>query len=242
MNLDENIKTTRFSSDVSMLSRSRSESLSLIITKAILEGHWLPGDRINDQELSDETKISRISVREALSFLVERGIVEKVHWKGYFVRKLSIKEIESIIEVRVALEELAIKKMLSIKEPRVFEKMKEAIDISEKLIDTSSYQDYMDADIKFHELIYEASGNVWIKNIIDDLRLHINILRNLSMQESFTNSARISIDDHRRLLDQFIKGNEKKALEILYDHFNKHLQNIKKTYNSKNNKELTEQL
>jgi len=240
MSMDERIKATQLSSDISMLSRSRSESLSVIITKAILEGHWLPGDRINDQELSDETKISRISVREALSFLVERGIVEKVHWKGYFVRKLSLKEIESIIEVRIALEELAIKKMLSLKEPRVFEEMKNSIDISEKLIDSSSYQDYMDADIKFHELIYEASGNVWIKNIIDDLRLNINILRNLSMQESFTESARISIDDHRRMLNQFINGNEKEALEILYDHFNKHLQNIKKTYNSIYNNKLGE--
>ena len=240
MSIDEKIKATQLSSDISMLSRSRSESLSVIITKAILEGHWLPGDRINDQELSDETKISRISVREALSFLVERGIVEKVHWKGYFVRKLSLKEIASIIEVRIALEELAIKKMFSLKEPRVFEEMKKAIDISEKLIDSSSYQDYMDADIKFHELIYEASGNVWIKNIIDDLRLNINILRNLSMQESFTDSARISIDDHRRMLNQFIKGDEKKALEILYDHFNKHLQNIKKTYNSIYNNKLDE--
>ena len=216
--------------EASAIASSRSENIRVLITKALFEGHWLPGDRINDEELSAELRVSRISVREALSFLVEKRIVEKVHWKGYFVRKLSLEEIDSIVEVRIALEELAIRKLMQRKVPGVFEKMKEAIDSSEKLIDSSRYLEYMDRDFRFHELIYEASGNVWIKNIIGDLRVHINLLRNLSMETRFVDAARISISDHRKLLEQFIKGNKTRAIQLLRGHFETHLSNIRKTY------------
>jgi len=217
-------------SEASAIASSRSENIRILITKALFEGHWLPGDRINDEDLSTELRVSRISVREALSFLVERRIVEKVHWKGYFVRKLSLEEIESIVEVRIAIEELAIRKLMQKKVPGVFEKMKDAIDSAEKLIDSSTYMEYMDRDFRFHELIYEASGNVWIKNIIGDLRVHINLLRNLSMESSFVDAARISITEHRELLKQLIKGNRTRAMQILRAHFETHLSNIRRTY------------
>ncbi len=223
-------KPFRLKSEASAIACSRSENISILITKALFEGHWLPGDRINDEELSKELRVSRISVREALSFLVERRIVEKVHWKGYFVRKLSIEEIESIVEVRIALEELAVRKLMSKRVPEIFERMKEAIDASEKLIETDRYLEYMDTDFRFHELIYEASGNVWIKNIIGDIRVHINILRNLSMEKHFVDAARISIDDHRKLLEQFIKGNKTKAIQLLRGHFETHVNNIRRSY------------
>lgn len=219
-----------FSIEAAAMAKSRSKSIGEIVTRALIEGVWMPGDRINDQELSERLNVSRISVREALSSLVERRIVEKVHWKGYFVRKLTLEEIESIIEVRMVLEELAVKKLISSKAQDIYGEMQKAIDNSEQVLASSSYSEYMETDFRFHELMYEGSGNLWIKNIISDLRLHINILRNLSMKTDYRKAAALSIHDHRDILEKLAVGDEAGAVELLRAHFSTHLRNIRAAY------------
>ncbi|MCP4756771.1 MAG: GntR family transcriptional regulator [Proteobacteria bacterium] len=82
------------------------------VKESILHGRWEPGDCIDDLQLSKELGVSRISVREALSKLAENRILHRQHWKGFHVRELSWDEIESIIDVRMSLEHLALEKCL----------------------------------------------------------------------------------------------------------------------------------
>lgn len=60
------------------------------LEKHIKEGHYqekIPSER----ELMDEYKVSRSTVREAVSHLVKDGILEKIHGKGTFI---SVKPIQ----------------------------------------------------------------------------------------------------------------------------------------------------
>ena len=57
---------------------SRAEHVATIIRNGISSGFWRPGDTINDQALASDLGVSRTSVREALSRLVESRVVERV--------------------------------------------------------------------------------------------------------------------------------------------------------------------
>jgi Transcriptional regulators len=58
------------------------------IEEKIVSGIYLPGDRIDtEQELSASNNISVITVRKAVSALVEKGLVERKQGKGTFVTK-----------------------------------------------------------------------------------------------------------------------------------------------------------
>ncbi len=223
-------RTYTFDPDSLSAASSRSKNISQVITDALIAGYWLPGERINDLDLATKLHVSRISVREALTSLVERKVVEKVHWKGYFVRKLTLDEVQSIIEVRTALEELAVTKLLAKKNPGIFREMQEIIEMSARKLKADDYSQYMSTDFQFHELIYKGSGNLWIKTVIDDLRLQISILRNLSMVEDFRRTAQDSIRDHRLIFEKLEAGDKRGAIALLHRHFAAQYRNIEESY------------
>ena len=205
---------------------TKASAVCEIVKEGITSGFWLPGDRINDKELSEKLGVSRISVREALAILVESQLVERVQWKGYFLRKLTLREVKSIIEIRIALEQLAIKSVMRKKDGSLYARLGESIDAAEAAIQSGNHVQYMATDFRFHDLIHEASGNTWIKTIIANLRVTINILRNMSMMVDFTKAAQASTVDHRRILAAMESGKLKEALKALRDHMKTHYRNI----------------
>jgi len=205
---------------------SKASAVCDIVKERINSGSWLPGDRINDKELSEKLGVSRISVREALATLVERQLVERVQWKGFFLRKLSLREVKSIIEIRIALEELAIKSVMRKNDGKLYAQIGQAIDAAEATIQSGTHAQYMATDFRFHDLIYEASGNRWIRTIIGNLRVTINILRNMSMMADFEQAARASTADHRRILAAMQAGDRREALRAFREHMRTHYRNI----------------
>jgi DNA-binding GntR family transcriptional regulator len=205
---------------------SKAAAVCDVVKEGITSGVWLPGDRINDKELAEKLGVSRISVREALATLVESQLVERVQWKGFFLRKLTLREVKSIIQIRIALEQLAIKSVMRKKDGELYARLEQAIDAAEAAIQSSNHAQYMATDFRFHDLIHEASGNTWIKTIIANLRVTINILRNMSMMVDFEEAARASTSDHRRILAAMRSGDLIEAFRALRDHMRTHYRNI----------------
>ena len=205
--------------------QSKAEDIYEFIIDQILEGRWKPGDRLNDQELADEIQVSRISVREALFKLLETGIVEKIHWKGYFLKSIDESLIQDIVEIRVALETLAIKNMLEAPDPQVFLEMKETIDSSELHLKQNEFSLYMKTDFRFHELLYSRQKNRYIATTLNNYLILIHFIRVISMgsiEESFINAAKDSIKDHRLILDYLKKNDLEKAQKTLREHLGTH--------------------
>ena len=67
-----------------------------------------PGSQISEISVMNDLGVSRSPVREAIRILEGEGLVERILHKGVFVKKTSIKDIEEIFSIRVALEELAV--------------------------------------------------------------------------------------------------------------------------------------
>lgn len=201
------------------------------IKDAIIAGKWFPGDRLNDQLIAQELQASRISVREALSKLVETDLVEKVRWKGYFLRCISLEEAHAIIEVRGALEELAVKNVMKSPPDGLFDELEEAIDKAEEFADSGlsgaeDHKTYMRAVFRFHNLIYEASGNFLIERMISNLRLQIEILRNVAMVDESHSTAHRSLDEHREILSHMKARDEEGALQAVQKHMQTHYHDI----------------
>lgn len=207
---------------------SRAEDIFEYIKDGLLAGMWKIGDRINDFELANRLSVSRLSVREALFKLAEVGILEKIQWKGYFVKSIDEQEIDSIIEIRFALEKVAIEHLIGSPSEEVFARMERAITESEHELETGDHLTYLKKDFSFHELLYEGSGNPFIQKIISNLLVIINVMRNISMgpDEAFKETALSSIRDHKELLQAVREGKKRDSLNILKRHFSTHKKNI----------------
>ncbi|MBT2304825.1 GntR family transcriptional regulator [Variovorax paradoxus] len=68
-----------------------------------------PGSKLKEVDLSIEFGVPRPRVREALSSLAERGLVERIPNKGAVVMRLDLAQVMSIYEAREALEGLCVR-------------------------------------------------------------------------------------------------------------------------------------
>ncbi len=215
---------------------SRAENVYEAIKEGIISGYWKAGDRINDQELANKYQVSRLSVREALSKLVESRILEKVHWKGYYVRKITWEELESIFEIREALEQLALKNFITRASEESIEKLIKAVDQSERDLKAGDYEKFMKSDFLFHEILYQDSGNPWIPYILSVAKILIDILRKIEKAEGWEEVGKASVAEHREIIEKIKNKDKNAALKLLKKHLQHHKERVAKGYHQKDKK------
>lgn len=212
--------------------KSRAEDIVGIIKEGIIRGYWKPNQKIDDKELANKLNVSRITVREALSKLVERRLVEKKHWKGFAVRYLSWEEIDSLIDVRIVLEELALKRLVQTITPDLIRSMEQAIEEAKEAVERQDFHGFSRSDYRFHQIIQSESGNPWIKDILEDLHVLISIVRYISQWKHPEEVARKSISEHEQIVESLKQGNGNEAIQYLHAHLNNHRERVRKEYQS----------
>jgi len=73
----------------------------------ILEGRFVPGQRLIARDVTEEIGISRGPVREAFHRLAAEGLIDIVPNRGAIVRRLSRRQIRNLFQIRESLEGLA---------------------------------------------------------------------------------------------------------------------------------------
>lgn len=198
---------------------SRAENIYEVVKAGILMGNWAPGERIDDKELAEKLGVSRLSVREALSKLVEIRILEKKHWKGFLVRTLSREEIESIIEIRESLESLAIRKVIKTLTPRTESELEKALTAAETDLKNHDVESFFRSDMLFHEILYRASKNLWLGDILSNLRILIDLIRTMIQSQNFEQAAEEILDEHNQIFNALHIRDEAAAVRAMNRHF-----------------------
>jgi DNA-binding GntR family transcriptional regulator len=131
------------------------EQVKNMLLERILTGHYAPGERLIETRIANEFGVSQAPVREALRELESLRFVESASFRGSWVREVSDDELAEVYPIRAALEEVAAREAakrldgdVSALEAEI-EGMAKAKDLSEQV----------EHDVRFHELIVEASGN-----------------------------------------------------------------------------------
>src|SRR5436190_18670221 len=86
---------------------TKADDLALALEEAIVSGELAPGTVLRQETLSEEYKVSRTPIREALRRLAALGLVSFVPNRGVRVRTLSRDELREAFLVRAELESLA---------------------------------------------------------------------------------------------------------------------------------------
>lgn len=212
---------------------NKAEEVYQFLMEGITSGVWVPGDRINDKEVSEHLGINRLSVREGLSRLIQDDIVEQIQWKGYYIRNITPEEVQAFVDVRIVLEQLTIKYIVKRKlgtDDPLFVELESVIEESALKLESKDHTAYMKIDFSFHEILYKISGNPWINKIIGSSLLIINILRNISMGENdieFEKAAIQSMKDHKDILEALRNSDEDLAHSLMEQHLaNRFIENI----------------
>lgn len=146
-----------------------------VLLDRILDGQLLPGQRINENQLANEFQVSRGPIREALRSLEQAYLVEMVHNKGVYVRKLDLNQALHLYDVRAALAYMAGKLLARRLPADKLQLLYKHYELMEEKRQEKDTRGYSELNEQFHTLLMQFTGNrrliEWSENIDRELRL-----------------------------------------------------------------------
>ena len=186
------------------------------LRQAILRGKLEPGERLMELHLADMLGVSRTPVREAIRKLELEGLVITIPRRGAVVAQITRTDLEDVLEVRCALEELAVRKACQKMTPEQLILLKQAASRFEKGIAVGDLMESAQADVDFHEVISDATGNRRLIQILNNIRSQVYRYRleNLKNKASHPDLIR----EHTRLIEALERHDEEEAARFIRVH------------------------
>jgi DNA-binding GntR family transcriptional regulator len=176
------------------------------------------GGAVTEQALSKHLKVSRASLREALSHLQKQGVIERRQKKGTYLRKPNLKELVDLWDVRCALEGMACRLACANVTPADVEKLRELCAIRVQAGEHGELSVVDQADIDFHEHIITISGNTCIRDIIRNTHLFDRIFRIAYTVPSYWPQDESQPYGHANIVDAIASRNGERAEKLIKRH------------------------
>lgn len=201
----------------------RSQSLPALV-QAQLEtmirgGQFAPGSQLTEIPLAAQLGVSRGPVREAFRGLEEKGLVRVAKNRGVFVRTISPAEADEIYEVRVALEELIVRKLAAAPARLAGAGLDELLVRAEKLARKGDFAGCHEANMEFHDRIAALAGNATLLENYRRLVGELSLFRHQAHARiPDASSLRASVADHQALLAALAAGDGRAAARLIRAH------------------------
>ena len=189
------------------------------IREAIINGVFAPGERLMEIQMADEMGVSRTPVREAIRKLEMEGFVVMIPRRG----NMSIKDINDVYEIRISLDTLAAGLAAERISDEELEELQRLLVKVGNAIEENDMAKVVEADIEFHDVLYKASRNERLRNIINNLREQITVIRGVSMR--YPGRLKDTQEEHRRLVESIAARDVEKSQEAARIH----LENAERT-------------
>jgi DNA-binding GntR family transcriptional regulator len=141
------------------------------LREALLEGRFLPGERIRLRELAEGMGISVTPVREAVLQLVNDGALHLKSPRDIRVRELSAEEYLEVVTIRKYLEGEALDHFLRRMTTRHMDDLERIDRRYQTALDRGDYRAAVSLDRQFMSLIFDAAQLPLVLEILDRLWL-----------------------------------------------------------------------
>ena len=139
------------------------------LRQAILTGEMKPGERLMEIHLANKLGVSRTPIREAIRKLELEGLVIMIPRRGAEVAQITWKNLKDVLEVRRALDVLAVELAC---DRMTQEELQELFGACEKFAEatkTKNAREIAQADVALHDLIVVSSRNNRLIQLVNNL-------------------------------------------------------------------------
>ncbi|GAB98061.1 DNA-binding GntR family transcriptional regulator [Kineosphaera limosa] len=200
------------------LFETKSDFAYRLVRDRILSGQFEPGAVMQQRDLAAELGISTTPLREALRRLKSEGLVELDSHRDARVTPLRAEEARDLLELRRALEPVAVGLAADRRTSADIEAMRAALAALEPLPADPSVEQLV-RHREFHGALYRASHNQAIIEALDQLWDKQDRYRRLALQTD--PDARVLVakaQEHRDLLDHVVAGDAGAAADLMARH------------------------
>lgn len=186
------------------------------LREAILALELAPGTVLARQELAEQFGVSQTPVREALMQLNEEGLVDVFPQHATLVSRIDIGAARQAHFLRRAIE-LELVRDLALQRPEgLVEALQRQIARQQALAEAQQYGDFVAADRRFHQLLYEAAGMAELVDLVGRVSGHVDRLRRLHLPTA--GKTALILRDHRAIAEAIAAGDATGAQEALRTH------------------------
>jgi DNA-binding GntR family transcriptional regulator len=154
-----------------------NEKMYRAVKHMIVVRRFQAGLNLNVEKIAREMGVSRTPVWEAIRRLEQEGIVQNIPNRGVFLSEIPLERALEIIEVRGNLDKFAGRLACERISDRMLDKLTQCLRDQLRAIEAADLTLYSAADLRFHGLIYQASGNSYLKKIFESITLHMQPVR-----------------------------------------------------------------
>ncbi len=129
------------------------------LRKKILSNQLASGARLKEDFWAKRLEVNRMAIREALTRLLGEKLLEQGEKGGFFVKTLTEKDIQEIKELREILELGAVRLAIHHIDETYIKKLEGICHDFTAMVQGGYLGGACEADIKFHEVLIECSGN-----------------------------------------------------------------------------------
>jgi len=199
--------------------RSLNDMAYESIKKGILTGALAPGEVYSELKLAKKFGISRTPVREALLRLSTEKLISFHPRKGMSINYFAGQDIESLFELRQAIEENMVRKITHGLTDQQIQELKEIVTEQEDCLnDGYDESRFLEIDRRFHLFLVEASKNRFMVQTYDNIRDYMAIPARKALVKP--GRADAVIKEHREIVKALAHRNLKRVQEAIRKHLN----------------------
>ena len=188
------------------------------LRQEILTGKLKPGERLREIQLADKMGVSRTPVREAIRMLELEGLVKMIPRKGAEVADITEKDLLDALEVRNALEKLAIALACERISKEQIEKLRENAKEFEKAVPEHDAEKLAQIDENFHYIIFESTNNQRLVQLLNNLRQQLFRYRLEYLKDNKIHEALLK--EHLSIIENIENKNVEAATNNIAAHIN----------------------
>ena len=166
--------------------------------------------------LAERLGVSRTPVREAMRKLELEGLVVMIPRRGAQVANITGKDLNDVLEVRKALEELAVQLACEKITAEEIEEMKKAAEEFRMILKNKDITEIAEADVRFHDIIYMATDNQKLILLLNNLREQMYRYRVEYLKREEAHPQLIA--EHAEIIEYISKGEKKAATDVMCKH------------------------
>ena len=166
-----------------MTSKEFSNSFSLtdeiadVVRERILKGEYEIGEKIKENQIATELRVSRTPIREAFKILENEGLIDYVPNRGCFAKGFTKQDVEDIYAVREALEALALNWAVDRITEKEIAALEEQCDLMEFYTKKKDRKKVLEMNSSFHDIIYASARSRFLAQVLRSYKEYIDKTR-----------------------------------------------------------------
>ena len=202
------------------------------LREAILKGDLRPGERLMELQLASKLGVSRTPIREAIRMLEQEGLAVTIPRKGAEVAKMTEKDMEDVLQIREALDELAVQVAYDKMTAQQLKELTLAMKNFENAIQAGKLKKIIEYDVEFHDIIYRATDNPKLLTLLNNIREQIYRYRveYLKGKENYPMLVR----EHEEIVTALKQKNKERVADAMRSHIRNQAEAVKNIIQEQN--------